>query len=132
MKAVKGGIGCTSIDVATDPQDPYLRLAHDLGRRGVVVMRLEKSGVGDSQGPSCATTDFAAETRSDVAAFDALRQDPDVDPWRVDATLAEKERCMHGLLIDRRDEADRERAEPDGKVHDAYPVAAPTCGRSQR
>jgi len=31
---------------------------------------------------------------------------------------------MHGLLIEGRDEADLERAEPDCKVHDAYPVAA--------
>jgi len=177
---IVGGIGCYSIDVATDPEDAYLRLAHDLGRRGVVAMRLEKSGVGDSHGPPCATTDFDAEIRSYAAAFDALRQDPDVDPMRVyifghsigsliaprlalskpvagvivaegvgrnwfeyelwslrrqlvlegdspdhiDADLAEKERCMHGLLIERREEAELERTEPDCRVHDAYPVAA--------
>src|SRR5215469_4019085 len=50
---VLGGIGCFSVDSAADPQDSYMRLAHDLGRRGFVVMRLEKSGVGDSQGPPC-------------------------------------------------------------------------------
>ena len=74
-----GGIGCFSVDVAADPQDPYLRLAHDLSRAGFVTMRLEKSGVGDSQGPACRSVDFAGEERSYAAALAALRADPHVD-----------------------------------------------------
>jgi pimeloyl-ACP methyl ester carboxylesterase len=78
-----GGIGCFSIDVASDPQDPYLRLAHDLGRAGFVTMRVEKSGVGDSRGPPCRSVDFASEERSYAVALNALRSDPAVDPKRV-------------------------------------------------
>ncbi len=78
-----GGIGCFSVDVAADPQDPYLRLAHDLSRAGFVTMRLEKSGVGDSQGPACRGVDFAGEERSYAAALAALRADLHVDSRRV-------------------------------------------------
>jgi alpha-beta hydrolase superfamily lysophospholipase len=78
-----GGIGCYSIDVATNPEDPYMRLAHDLSKRGFVTMRLEKSGVGDSQGPPCPTVDYVTEAVSYAVAFDALRAYPQVDPARV-------------------------------------------------
>jgi len=78
-----GGIGCYSIDVATNQEDPYLRLAHDLSKRGFVTLRLEKSGVGDSQGPPCPTVDYVNEAASYNVAFDALRADPLVDPAHV-------------------------------------------------
>jgi pimeloyl-ACP methyl ester carboxylesterase len=78
-----GGIGCYSVDVATNPQDAYLRLAHDLSRRGFVTLRLEKSGIGDSAGPPCATVDYLAEAASYTVAFDALAHDPAVDANRI-------------------------------------------------
>jgi pimeloyl-ACP methyl ester carboxylesterase len=78
-----GGIGCFSVDVAGDPQDPYLRLAHDLSRAGFVTMRVEKSGVGDSQGPPCRTVDFAGEEHSYAVALNALRADPAVNPKHI-------------------------------------------------
>ncbi len=78
-----GGIGCYSIDVAKNPQDAYLHLTHDLARAGFVTMRVEKSGIGDSQGPSCRNVDFDAEVRGYAAALAALQRDPLVDPARV-------------------------------------------------
>jgi alpha-beta hydrolase superfamily lysophospholipase len=78
-----GGIGCYSVDVASNAEDAYLRLTHDLSRAGFVTMRLEKSGVGDSQGPPCPNVDFAAESASYAAALDALKRDPHVDPKRI-------------------------------------------------
>jgi alpha-beta hydrolase superfamily lysophospholipase len=78
-----GGIGCYSVDVAANPQDPYLRLTHDLSRAGFVTMRLEKSGVGDSQGPPCRNVDFFTESESYAVALRALQRDPHVDPKRV-------------------------------------------------
>lgn len=80
---IVGGIGCFSVDVARDAQDSYLRIAHDLSRRGFVVMRLEKSGIGDSQGPPCMSIDFFTEERSYVAALEALKNDPHVARDRV-------------------------------------------------
>lgn len=79
---IVGGIGCYSIDDA-NAIDPYRTLAHDLSRRGIVVMRLEKTGMGDSQGPACASVDFAAEARSYDAALTALSTDRRVDPNQV-------------------------------------------------
>ncbi|HVR47831.1 MAG TPA: alpha/beta fold hydrolase [Candidatus Binatia bacterium] len=79
---VIGGIGCFSVDVAANAGDPYLRLAHDLARAGYAVMRLEKSGMGDSQGP-CATVDFEAEMRGYRAALASLQADPSVDARHV-------------------------------------------------
>jgi uncharacterized protein len=70
---IVGGIGCFSVDVASNIQDAYMRLTHDLTRRGFVTMRLEKSGVGDSQGPPCRSVDFVSEAASYGVAFDALR-----------------------------------------------------------
>ncbi len=78
-----GGIGCYSIDVASSAQDAYTHLAHDLTRSGFVTMRIEKSGVGDSQGPPCAAVDFDAEQRGYQAALDALMGDVHVDPAHV-------------------------------------------------
>ena len=76
-----GGIGCFSVD--TVAPDAYRNLAHDLSRRGFVTLRLEKSGVGDSQGPPCAGVDFSTEAHSYAVALDAFRNDPAVDPAHV-------------------------------------------------
>ena len=78
-----GGIGCYTIDNPNDPHDAYRFLAHDLARAGIVVMRVEKSGIGDSQGGSCFDTDFVHESRSYEVALDALLADPHVDPAHV-------------------------------------------------
>lgn len=78
-----GGIGCYSVDVATNPQDAYLHLTHDLARAGFVTVRLEKSGVGDSQGPTCRNVDFDAEVRGYAAALAALQRNPLVNPARI-------------------------------------------------
>lgn len=78
-----GGIGCYTVDNPKDPYDAYRYLAHDLTRAGVVVMRVEKSGMGDSQGKPCFNTDFNAETASYKIALEALRGDPRVDPQRI-------------------------------------------------
>jgi alpha-beta hydrolase superfamily lysophospholipase len=177
---ILGGIGCFSIDVARNTQDSYLRIAHDLARRGFVVMRLEKSGVGDSQGPPCLSVDFLTEEQSYVAAIDSLKRNPHVardhvyllghsigtvmapriaahvsvaglivadgvaTNWieyelgnlrrqllldgepaeTVDATMAEKEVCMHRLLVEKEAEAAIERTMPACKTHNAYPAAS--------
>jgi pimeloyl-ACP methyl ester carboxylesterase len=78
-----GGIGCYSIDNALDRNDAYHALALDLSRRGFVTMRLEKSGLGDSQGPACGTVDFTTESRSYAVALQALRDSDGVLPGHV-------------------------------------------------
>ena len=78
-----GGIGCYTVDNPNDPADVYRLLAHDLGRAGIAVMRLEKSGVGDSQGGPCFNIDFNSESLSYKIALQALRSDSHVDPEHV-------------------------------------------------
>src|ERR1019366_2261518 len=50
---------------------------------GIIVMRVEKSGIGDSQGGPCFDTDFGSESRNYSVALDTLCADPRVDPQRV-------------------------------------------------
>ncbi|HXJ11349.1 MAG TPA: alpha/beta fold hydrolase [Candidatus Limnocylindrales bacterium] len=78
-----GGIGCYTVDNPNDSADVYRLLAHDLGRAGIVVMRLEKSGIGDSQGGPCFNTDFNSESLSYKIALQALCGDSHVDPEHV-------------------------------------------------
>jgi pimeloyl-ACP methyl ester carboxylesterase len=76
-----GGIGCFTIDT-TVPEE-YRNLAHDLSGHGFVTMRLEKSGIGDSQGPPCSTVDFNTEAHSYDVALAAFAKDEHVDPDRI-------------------------------------------------
>jgi len=78
-----GGIGCYSIDNPSDLNDPYRFLSHDLSRAGLIVMRIEKSGIGDSQGSPCFNTDFHSESEMYDAGLSALFTTPQVDPSRV-------------------------------------------------
>src|SRR5262249_8060727 len=55
-----GGIGCYAIDSPSGP-NAYRDLAYHLTRRGYTVVRVEKLGVGDSEGGSCLDTDFETE-----------------------------------------------------------------------
>ena len=78
-----GGIGCYSVDNPADPNDVYRRLAHDLSKAGLIVMRIEKSGIGDSQGTPCFETDFNSETQMYAAGLAALEKEPHVDPDKI-------------------------------------------------
>lgn len=176
-----GGIGCYTIDNPADAHDAYRFLAHDLSRAGIVVMRVEKAGMGDSEGGPCFDTDFNSELRSYGVALEALRSSQNVNarqvflfghsigtliaprlavnkaiagiivaeavgmnwfeyelsnlrrqsvlsgdsPGETDAVLRSKEKCMHRLLIERQSEAAIEADEPQCKLRNLYPVAAP-------
>lgn len=62
------GFSCGSIDLYYAPDDPVRQLVDGLVERGFAVYRVEKPGVGDSEGSlDCADIDFETE----VAAFDA-------------------------------------------------------------
>lgn len=78
-----GGIGCYTVDNPADPDDPYRFLARDLSRAGIIVMRVEKSGIGDSQGGPCFDTDFNEESKAYGIALEALFSNPSVNPTQV-------------------------------------------------
>ena len=104
------GVGCFSQEIA-DPRDGVAQLLHGLTRAGFVTLRVEKSGMGDSQGPACSSpqVDMQAEVRGYVAGLRALKQDAAVDPARVfivglsiggvEAPLIEREEAVRGVVV---------------------------------
>jgi pimeloyl-ACP methyl ester carboxylesterase len=82
-----GGIGTYSVDYSFDPDhdvaEPYRRLLAALTRRGFITLRVEKSGVGDSEGPPAKEVDLEGELVGYVAGLKMLKARADVDPERV-------------------------------------------------
>ncbi len=76
------GFGAISIDFAIAPDEPCARLLHGIARSGMVTMRVERRGVGDSDGVFH-DVDFETEHADVRAAFESLRARDDVDPERV-------------------------------------------------
>jgi dienelactone hydrolase len=58
-------------------------LLHTIGSQGFVTMRVEKSGVGDSEGPSCDTIGYSEELSGYQAALKSLQSNPSVDSRRI-------------------------------------------------
>jgi pimeloyl-ACP methyl ester carboxylesterase len=82
-----GGIGTFSVDYSFDPDhdvvEPYRRLLVALTRRGFVTLRVEKSGVGDSEGPPAKEVDLEGELAGYVAGLRMLKHRAEVDPRRI-------------------------------------------------
>lgn len=77
------GIRPTSCEFPLEPDHPTLRLVAGWTKGGFVVQRVERSGVGDSDGPSPARTDLGAELDGYDAGLEALFARSDVDRNRV-------------------------------------------------
>ncbi|MBV8518058.1 MAG: alpha/beta fold hydrolase [Acidobacteria bacterium] len=83
-----GGIGCYSLDGLLRPaplDHPYAKMLDALTRAGYVTMRVEKSGMGDSEGVRCddPRADFDLETRAFSAGLAQLESMPNVDKHNV-------------------------------------------------
>ncbi len=104
------GIGCFSQDTL-DAGTSVAKLLHGLTRAGYVTMRVEKSGVGDSEGTPCASpaVDLEAEVRGYVAGLKALKQYDFVDATQVylvglsiggvDAPLIAQQVPVQGIVV---------------------------------
>ena len=68
------GIGCFSQEDAS-LRSTEAKLLYGLSRAGFVTMRVEKTGIGDSQGPACSSDagDFQREVAGYAAGLKALR-----------------------------------------------------------
>jgi hypothetical protein len=76
-------LSCDSIELPAKQQDGWSRMLRRLAQdSGMVLMRTEKAGVGDSEG-DCASLDYETELAGHRAALAALRRSPDVDPARI-------------------------------------------------
>ncbi len=78
-------LSCDSIEIAPNAHDGWSGMLHRLVTdSGALVLRTEKSGVGDSRGgPACSALDYETELAHHREAFRYLRARPDVDPEKI-------------------------------------------------
>src|SRR5919201_2121681 len=77
-----GWLSCDSVALGPNPRGVD-RLVQDVVRTsGALVFRMDKPGVGDSEG-DCARTDFNTELEAYRRAFAVFRQNKRVDPARI-------------------------------------------------
>ena len=73
-------VSCGSLDFAADRQNQLRLIAQT---PGIVLIRVERSGTGDSEGPPCSALDYDTEIRHYREAFDQVARHPWVDPGRI-------------------------------------------------
>lgn len=77
------GVTLGSIDFPLSDTDGYAQIVGSFARNGFVTMRVDKPGVGDSEGGPGTEVDFEQELDAYRAALKALVARPDVDPERI-------------------------------------------------
>lgn len=75
-------LSCSSVESRGDAHG-FSNLIWGLSRNGYLVQRVEKYGVGDSQGPDCSELDFNTEVGLHREALSKLMERSDVDPNRI-------------------------------------------------
>ncbi len=77
------GIDPSSCEHPLTPEHPVLALISRFTRAGVLTMRVERSGIGDSEGPPPSDYGLGMEIAIANAALEGLLSHPRVDPARV-------------------------------------------------
>lgn len=73
-------VSCGTLDVPADRPSILRELAR---RSGLVLVRVERAGTGDSEGPLCSALDYDTEIRHYREALDRLADHPWIDPRRI-------------------------------------------------
>jgi len=74
------GVGCGSLDYYYNPSATIKLLVESLVAEGIAVCRVEKPGMGDSQGTkNCLEMDFNYEVAAFAAAVKQLKRNTDID-----------------------------------------------------
>jgi pimeloyl-ACP methyl ester carboxylesterase len=77
-------LSCDPVEKPDPGNDGFAHMLRDVaGGSGVVVMRVEKPGIGDSEGPDCRFGGLDDERASHRAGLRALRSMPGVNPNRI-------------------------------------------------
>ncbi|MEO9869512.1 alpha/beta hydrolase family protein [Ekhidna sp.] len=77
------GLSCSTIEQYSGRSNNWVKLINDLVEKsGMVVMRVDKPGVGDSEG-DCGCTDFKTELSGYEAAIKSLKSKTYVDTTRI-------------------------------------------------
>ena len=79
---LQGG-GCSSLDQPLAMPIGVVQTIHTIAASGFVTLRVDKSGLGDSEGPPCATIGYREELDGYRAALQALRSHAAVDRSRI-------------------------------------------------
>lgn len=73
-------VSCGSLDFAADRQNQLRMIAET---PGIVLIRVERTGTGDSEGPACSALDYDTEVRHYREAFDQVARHAWIDPDRI-------------------------------------------------
>ncbi len=73
-------VSCGSLDVPADRPGLVRELAQ---KSGMVFVRIERSGTGDSEGISCSALDYDTEVRHYREAYDQIARHAWIDPQRI-------------------------------------------------
>ena len=77
-------LSCDSIELRADAEDGWSRMLRRVAREsGMVMMRTEKRGVGDSNGGPCSRLDYLTELSDHREALEHLVRSEFVDPRRI-------------------------------------------------
>jgi pimeloyl-ACP methyl ester carboxylesterase len=77
-------LSCNTVELKPTAKDGWsVMLRRVVTESRLLVMRVDKSGVGDSTGIPCEKLDYQNELAQYRAALSALRMRPDVDPKRI-------------------------------------------------
>lgn len=77
-------LSCDSVEWPFGPPHGIARTLHGIAERsGFVLLRVEKPGVGDSEGPDCSTNDLRTDMAAYTAALRALKKYDFVDAGNI-------------------------------------------------
>ncbi|MBI2426115.1 MAG: alpha/beta fold hydrolase [Candidatus Hydrogenedentes bacterium] len=102
------GLSCSSVEFPfAENKGPIVQFLEGLSAAGFATLRVEKSGVGDSEGTPCADIDFATELKGYEAACAWLRTQPDAGPvflfghsmGGVFAPLVAQSQGVRGIMV---------------------------------
>lgn len=77
-------LSCDSIELPASSQSGWSRMMRRVAQEsGLVMMRTDKRGIGDSQGGPCSKLDYETELADHRAALEKLKTSEFVDPSRI-------------------------------------------------